>query len=219
MKKIIRKNHFFWLTAALIGMLLTGAFTTEFPENVSFSILEYSSIILLFLSLIGLREDRSWRIGLMILIGIMILATITRNVTDYQHFKFVYMFLLLTFFVSAAWLVGKRVLLTGEVDLNIITGSVALYLILGFIWAILYTFLVQLSPEAIRGVEPENWTHSLSTMTYFSLVTLTTLGYGDISPITPIAKVLVILEAVVGMFYIAIIVASLIGAARDKKRS
>ncbi len=155
----------------------------------------------------------------MILIGIMILATITRNVTDYQHFKFVYMFLLLTFFVSAAWLVGKRVLLTGEVDLNIITGSVALYLILGFIWAILYTFLVQLSPEAIRGVEPENWTHSLSTMTYFSLVTLTTLGYGDISPITPIAKVLVILEAVVGMFYIAIIVASLIGAARDKKRS
>jgi voltage-gated potassium channel Kch len=219
MKKIIRKNHFFWLTAALIGMLLTGAFTTEFPESVSFSILEYSSIILLLLSLIGLRENRSWRNGLLILIGIMILATIIRNVTDYQNFKFVYMFLLLTFFVSAAWLVGNRVLLTGEVDLNIITGSVALYLILGFIWAIFYTLLIQLSPEAIRGVEPENWTYSLSTMTYFSFVTLTTLGYGDISPVNPIAKVLVILEAVVGMFYIAIIVASLIGAARDKKSS
>jgi voltage-gated potassium channel Kch len=94
-----------------------------------------------------------------------------------------------------------------------------LYLILGFIWAIFYTFLVQLSPEAIRGVEPQNWIHSMSTMTYFSFVTLTTLGYGDISPVTPIAKVLVMLEAVVGMFYIAIIVASLIGAARDKKKS
>ena len=219
MKKIIRKNHFYWLTAALIGMLLTGAFTTEFPENVSFSILEYSSIALLLLSLIDLRKDRSWRTGLLILIAIMTLASFTRNVTDYQHFHFIYMFVLLTFFVSAAWLVGNRVLLTGEVDLNIITGSVALYLILGFIWAIFYTVLVQLSPEAIRGVEPENWTHSLSTMTYFSFVTLTTLGYGDISPVTPIAKVLVILEAVVGMFYIAIIVASLIGAARDKKSS
>jgi len=219
MKKLIRKNHFFWLTAALIGMLLTGAFTTEFPESASFSILEYSSIILLLLSLISLREDRSWRTRLLILIGIMVLATIAREVTDYQNFKFVYMFLLLTFFVSAAWLVGNRVLLTGEVDLNIITGSVALYLILGFIWAIFYTLLIQLSPEAIRGVEPENWTHSLSTMTYFSFVTLTTLGYGDISPVTPIAKVLVMLEAVVGMFYIAIIVASLIGAARDKKSS
>jgi voltage-gated potassium channel Kch len=219
MKKLIRKNHFFWLTAALVGMLLTGAFTSEFPESVSFSILEYSSIILLLLSLISLREDRPWRKGLLILIGIMVLATIARNVSDYQNFNFVYMFLLLTFFVSAAWLVGKKVLLTGYVDLNIITGSVALYLILGFIWAIFYTFLVQLSPEAISGVEPENWTYSLSTMTYFSFVTLTTLGYGDISPVTPIAKVLVILEAVVGMFYIAIIVASLIGAARDKKSS
>jgi voltage-gated potassium channel Kch len=50
-------------------------------------------------------------------------------------------------------------------------------------------------------------------MTYFSFVTLTTLGYGDISPVTPVAQVLVVLEAVTGMFYIAIIVASLIGAA------
>ena len=219
MKKLIRKNHFFWLTAALVGMLLTGAFTSEFPESVSFSILEYSSIILLLLSLISLREDRPWRKGLLILIGIMVLATIARNVSDYQNFNFVYMFLLLTFFVSAAWLVGKKVLLTGYVDLNIITGSVALYLILGFIWAILYTFLIQLSPDAIRGVEPENWIYSLSTMTYFSFVTLTTLGYGDISPVTPIAKVLVILEAVTGMFYFAIVVASLIGAARNKKNS
>ncbi len=219
MKKVNRQNHFIWLTAALVGMLLTGAFTTEFPENLAFSILEYSSITLLLLSLIGLREDRPRRIGLLILIGIMALASITRDVTNYQHFNFVYMFLLLMFFVTAAWLVGKKVLLTGHVDLNIITGSIALYLILGFIWAILYTFLVQLEPEAIRGLEPENWINALSTMTYFSFVTLTTLGYGDMSPVTPIAQVLVILEAVTGMFYFAIVVASLIGAARNQKIS
>ncbi len=104
-------------------MLLTGAFTSEFPESFAFSILEYSSITLLLLSLIGLREDRPRRIGLLVLIGIMALASITRNVTDYQHFNFVYMFLLLVFFVSAAWLVGKKVLLTGHVDINIISGS------------------------------------------------------------------------------------------------
>ncbi len=219
MKKVNPQNHFFWLTAALIGMLLTGAFTTEFPESVAFVILEYSSIALLLLSLIGLREDRSWRKGLLILIGFMVLASITRDLTAYQHFNFVYMFLLLTFFLSAAWLVGNKVLLTGHVDLNIITGSIALYLILGFIWAILYTFLVQLEPESIRGFDPENWINVLSAMTYFSFVTLTTLGYGDMSPVTPIAQVLVILEAVTGMFYFAIVVASLIGSARNKKTS
>ena len=217
MKHVIRRNHFFWLTAALVGMLLTGAFTAEFPESFAFTILEYSSIFLLLLSLIGLREDRSWRIGLLSLIGLMALATFTRDLNDFQFSKYVYMLLLLVFFLSAAWLVGRRVLLTGDVDLNIITGSVALYLILGFIWAILYTILIQLQPEAIRGLEPANWVYALSTMTYFSFVTLTTLGYGDMSPVTPIAKVLVSLEAVTGMFYFAIIVASLIGAARNKK--
>ena len=217
MKHVIRRNHFFWLTAALVGMLLTGAFTAEFPESFAFTILEYSSIFLLLLSLIGLREDRSWRIGLLSLIGLMALATFTRDLNDFQFSKYVYMLLLLVFFLSAAWLVGRRVLLTGHVDLNIITGSVALYLILGFIWAILYTILIQLQPEAIRGLEPANWVYALSTMTYFSFVTLTTLGYGDMSPVTPIAKVLVSLEAVTGMFYFAIVVASLISAARNKK--
>ena len=216
MKHLDRKNHFIWLTAALIGMLITGAITTEFPESFAFQILEYSSITLILLSLIGLRQDRNWRIGLLVLIGIMGLAIIIREITEFQYFKYFYMCLLLAFFVSAAWLVGKRVLLRGHVDLNIITGSIALYLLLGFIWAILYTLLLQFFPEAIKGMEPENWVYTLSTMTYFSFVTLTTLGYGDMSPTTPLAEVLVILEAVTGMFYFAIVVASLISATRKK---
>ena len=55
---------------------------------------------------------------------------------------------------------------------------------------------------------------SLFIMSYFSFVTLTTLGYGDISPLTPVTQVLVILEAITGMFYLAVIVASLIGGSR-----
>ena len=52
------------------------------------------------------------------------------------------------------------------------------------------------------------------TYTYFSYVTMTTLGYGDISPVTPLARVLVIIEAMTGMFYLAVIVASLVGGMR-----
>lgn len=214
MKNLDGKNHFIWLTAALVGIMITGAVTTEFPESSAFQALEYSSIVLLLLSLIGLRQFRPWRIGLLILIVLMVVATTTRNLIDLQHFKYIYMLLLLAFYVSAAWLVGRRVLLTGHVDINVITGSVALYLILGFIWAILYTLTIQFSPEAIKGFEPGHWVNTLSTMTYFSFVTLTTLGYGDMSPNTPIAQVLVILEAVTGMFYFAVVVASLISAAK-----
>ena len=102
-------------------------------------------------------------------------------------------------------------LLTGSVDINKIVGSVALYLLLGLIWAIFYTVLLEFSPEAIQGMEAGPWPDNLSIMTYFSFVTLATLGYGDISPVTPVAQTLVILEAVTGMFYMAVVVASLIG--------
>jgi len=61
-----------------------------------------------------------------------------------------------------------------------------------------------------------HWVGTLNTMTYFSFVTLTTLGYGDISPARPVAEVLVVLEAVTGMFYLAIVVASLISSTRKK---
>ncbi len=217
MIKVNRHNHFIWLTVALVGMLIAGALTSEFPERFTFSILQYSNIALLLLALVDIREDRPWRTGLLILIGIMALASIARDVTEYPYLEYVYLFLRLAFFVSAAWLVGRRVLLTGHVDINIITGSVALYLIIGLIWATIYTLLVQLSPEAITGLEAGDWSDILSAMTYFSFVTLTTLGYGDISPVSPIARVLVILEAVTGMFYFAIVVASLVGSARSGK--
>ena len=214
MTKAHRKNNFIWLTAALVGMLLAGGLTSEFPEKLAFTILEYSSVVLLLVALRSLQGHRHWLTILIILIGFMLLSSITRDVTGFQYFSFIYMFLLLVFFVAAAWLVGKEVLLTGKVDFNIITGSVALYLILGLIWAIFYTLLLQHSPAAFQGLQPEHWINALSTMTYFSFVTLTTLGYGDISPTTPMAEVLVILEAVTGMFYFAIVVASLISSAR-----
>ncbi|WP_254662444.1 potassium channel family protein, partial [Vibrio parahaemolyticus] len=56
------------------------------------------------------------------------------------------------------------------------------------------------------------WEDNFSNSAYFSFVTLTTLGYGDISLVTPIAKTLVYLESVVGVFYMAVVVSSLVSS-------
>ena len=120
--------------------------------------------------------------------------------------------------LSAAWLVGGEVLLTGTVDFNKIVGAIALYLLLGLIWSIFYVIALEISPGSLNGVESASWFDNFPTTTYFSFVTLTTLGYGDISPAEPMAEVLVILEAVTGMFYLAVIVASLVGAMRTKSQ-
>ena len=107
---------------------------------------------------------------------------------------------------------SKRV--TGDT----LAGAVCVYLLIGLIFSIIYTILLEFSPTAIKGLEAANWYDNMPSTTYFSFVTLTTLGYGDMSPATHIAEVIVIMEAVTGMFYIAIIVASLIGAMRVKNR-
>ena len=217
MAGLIKKNHFIWLTLALIGLMITGAFSRDIPDNLTLELIEYTSVVLLLLSLLSLKTKGVWGKGFILILGFMVAVVVVRGATQIEYFEYFYLTLLLTFMVAAAWLVGKQVLLTGSVDANIIVGSVALYLLIGEIWGIFYTILLEFSPQALNGVVAGMWYDNLPTTTYFSFVTLTALGYGDISPATPIAQVLVTLEAVTGMFYLAVIVASLIGARRNKQ--
>ena len=75
----------------------------------------------------------------------------------------------------------------------------------------LYLFMAQAIPNAFNGLEQLIWYENFADVAYYSFVTLTTLGYGDISPNVPIARFFVYMEAVVGVFYMAILVASIIG--------
>ena len=218
MRLVHEKNNFMWLTFSMIGLMVTGAVTDEVPDNWTLELLEYVSVALLFISLLSLRTNRKWAKGFTILVGIILTTVVVRNATKMYYFEFFYLSLLLTFMLSAAWMVGSQVLLTGKVDLNTIVGSVALYILIGYIFAIVYTLLLEIRPEAFKGIEASAWYDNLSTTTYFSFVTLTTLGYGDISPAMPLAEVIVVLEAVTGMFYLAAIVASLIGSMKLKNQ-
>ena len=216
MPGLIKKNHFIWLTVALIGLMLTGAFSRGLPDNLTLQLIEYTSVILLLLSLLSLKTEHYWGKGFLIIVGIMLVMVVARGATEIEYFEYFYPGLMLTFMLAAARLVGSQVLLTGTVDINIIVGSVALYLLIGLIWSIFYTILLEFSPDALNGIDPGMWYDNYPLTTYFSFVTLTTLGYGDISPATPVAQVIVILEAITGMFYLAVIVASLIGGRRNR---
>ena len=98
-------------------------------------------------------------------------------------------------------------------NLNLLSGAAAVYLLLALIWALSYRFIGDLAPGAFNGLSPDHhssWTQYL----YFSLTTLTTLGYGDITPVNPFARIWVTFEAVVGVLYVAILVARLVSLYR-----
>ena len=106
---------------------------------------------------------------------------------------------------------AHQVLFTGTITSNDIVGAICIYMLLGLIWALLYLFIAEIVPGSFNGLPQAPWLENFAAAIYFSFVTITTLGYGDISPILPLARFLVIMEAIVGVFYMAILVASLIG--------
>jgi hypothetical protein len=99
----------------------------------------------------------------------------------------------------------------GAVTFHRIQGAVAAYLVLGVLWAEAYGLVALLRPGAFSGsVDLGQGRHG---WLYFSFVTLTTVGYGDIAPVHPAARSLAILEAVTGPLYLAVLLARLVALA------
>jgi len=218
MMQLFERTHFFWLTLALVLLIVCGAIAREFEGSVALRLLQGSSVVLLALSLLSLRARSRWMTWLIGLIGLMLASAVLRGATESGLYDVSFLLLMAAFLLVAAWLVAEQVLLTGSVDLNTVVGSIALYLLIGQVFAIVYTVLLHLSPDALTGIVPGPWYHHLSQANYFSLITLTTTGYGDIHPRTPIAQAIAAIEGVTGVFYMALVVASLVGAFLGRHR-
>ena len=106
----------------------------------------------------------------------------------------------------------------GAVTDDRIFVSVSLYLLLGMLWFSLYNLLEAVHPGSFALQSTPLSSLPRGTLIYLSLATLTTLGYGDIVPVTPIARMVAALEAVAGVLYIAITVARLVSGYRGGKQ-
>jgi Ion channel len=92
--------------------------------------------------------------------------------------------------------------------------AVNIYLLLGLLWATIYLAIDAFSPGSIRiGSDPSD---RQTELLYFSLITLSTVGYGDIVPLSGMARILTALEGVTGVLYIATTVAFLVGRFRNE---
>ena len=101
---------------------------------------------------------------------------------------------------------------------ELIYAALSVYLIFGLAWASIYHIIDMWKPGAFILSKPDVPRQDFFQMWYFSMVTLTTLGYGDIAPASMVARVFVVLEAIMGQFYLAILIASLIGRGVTQKQ-
>jgi hypothetical protein len=112
---------------------------------------------------------------------------------------------------SMAFVVLAQAFRKGPVNFYRIQGAVAAYLLLGLAWALAYQLVALLAAGAFvspgpTGPERYRWI-------YFSFVTLTTVGYGDVTPVHPVARSLALVEALTGQLYPAILLARLVSLA------
>ena len=110
-----------------------------------------------------------------------------------------------------AWMVMMQVFREGPITMHRVLGAVGVYLLLGLAWSFAYHLLDVINPGAfsISGGSSEH-VISGSEFLYFSLVTLTTVGFGDITALHPAARSVVMLEALTGQLFPAILIARLV---------
>ena len=108
--------------------------------------------------------------------------------------------------------VARAVFAPGKVTFHRIIGAVLLYLNIGLIFVGLFDFVALLKPDAFKGLDPlrGNGSIDVGNLIYFSFVTLTTTGFGDIAPVHAYARSLSIIEAIIGQLYPATLLARLV---------
>ena len=211
MKRITNKNNFYYLTVGLVLLLLVAALVEQYPGTLAPSIVQASTVAMLAIGVWGFRTSKMrFRTGIVFVVAVLLLV-IAGVFLNFSGLRYTHLLLLLAFFIWTSWLAARQVLFTGSIDGNKIVGAICIYLLLGLIWAMLYLLIAEISPSAFNGFEQAEWSENFFAATYYSFVTLTTLGYGEITPVLPVARFLAFTEAIIGVFYIAILVASLVG--------
>ncbi len=200
-------HRFLYLLIALVAFVTVVPALQELGYGGMIFTIFYSAILLS--AAYAVSESRGHFILALILAGPALVLRWINNFLEDPWLQLVVEVLTVLFLLLVAMLILSHVLKAERVSRDKIFGALSVYLLLGVIWAILFIMVDFLVPGSLRYGQDQALTGA--QMVYYSLVTLTTLGYGDIVPIAPFARALATLEAVTGQLYLTVLVARLVG--------
>ena len=164
--------------------------------------------LILVSGVVAVAEHRKSAIALAVLSLAVILLAWTEWIVPAGTLPALRELCALAAFLLLAFAVGINVFASGHAIGDRVFGAIVLYLLLGLIWAVAYNAIERNAPGSFTGQAAE--ASGLADWVYFSFVTLTTVGYGDVAPVAQGARSLAILEALVGQLYPAVIIARLV---------
>jgi hypothetical protein len=198
------------LLVALVLLIVMTPFFEEFPQG---DLIEALMITLVLVAaVIAVGGKRS----VLIAATVLLVPAIMGKWLSYAYPETFHPSFFLGFGIAFMGLVVFKllgyVLRSIQIDTDVLCAAISAYLLLGLIWALAYALLGQLSPNSFAfAANP----HSSGRMDrfnafYFSFVTLSTVGFGDVTPLSKLARTMAVMEAVTGTFYVAILIARLV---------
>jgi len=159
----------------------------------------------------AISRDRRQMIGTLALLAVAVVARVVYVASPGRLTLLLNHAGTIVFMAYAAVFIFRRaVAAPGRVGQDRVTGAVCVYLMMGVIGGAIASSIEAIQTGAFRFPDGPSLAHETSTYLYFSFVTLATLGYGDIIPVTPVARTFSWMLAVTGQMYVAIVVARLV---------
>jgi hypothetical protein len=206
------QGNFLYLLFSMIMLVLVSSTLSHMSESLAHLIWELMIMGTLIIGVWTLAHDKSWFYTGIVLSGIIVVLVIVAEVSKLHWISYLIILCWCLFFMMAFVFTAKAVLASREVTANSIIGAICIFMMAAYLWGMAYNVIAMVDPTAFKGIDPaEPMSGKFTQLNYFSFVTITTLGYGDISPVLPIAQSLAVLEAMFGQFFIAIFVAGMVG--------
>jgi len=207
-KTLFYKERFSVLLVSILLYLLVAPFMGDFTGLKSLMAIFLSAILLSGVFAVS-EQKKDAVIATLLAIPLLISIWLSHFISSARFNLlmdlFAVPFMLFTVVSMLVWIFK-----TTSVTRDVVAASIVVYLLMGLLWAFIYLALDILEPGSFSYDQGSDLQRP-SLFSYYSFVTLTTLGYGDVTPLTPRARAFSFIEAIIGQMYIAILVARLVG--------
>jgi ion channel len=125
---------------------------------------------------------------------------------------------MLTFYIGL--MIFQDIMKAKRISSNEIYGAISVYLLIGIFFGMIYQIMLVFDPNAFH-FNPTNFKNPTPTdgdFFYYSLITLSTVGYGDVSPVAPIARSVSMIEAILGVMYVATMIARFVASHKNSDK-
>ncbi len=207
----LKESNFLYLLIGLLAILIGAPIFVEFVARPPSLIIEVGFAVTLMFGIWSMVDSKLWfRAGLAMALAepvITVIALFSPN----TFWDEIALLIALAFCLLSLVFAVRTLFRSAKMTLNDVCGAICIYLLFGIMIAILNVFVYRQVPNSFKGLTPDGDPSQGLDLIYYSFVTKSTLGYWDIVPLSPIARALAYLGAVTGQFYIAILVAFVIG--------